>query len=112
MQVGTQFLDQMLTKTFFPFTYLLTHGKAPDRLLSLIPSQERSVQQVIYGPMNSMKRGSTKPSTSSPNLISLQRFEKCREEFSSHGMDDHVTIQHRNVCKDGFAIIDQADAGT
>jgi tRNA methyltransferase complex GCD14 subunit len=26
-------------------------------------------------------------------------------------MDDVVTIQHRNVCKDGFTIVDEADAG-
>ena len=27
-------------------------------------------------------------------------------------MDDIVTIQHRNVIKDGFTVIDEADAGT
>ena len=26
-------------------------------------------------------------------------------------MDDRVTLQHRNVCKDGFTVVDQADAG-
>ena len=35
-----------------------------------------------------------------------------REEFTRHGMDDIVTLQHRNVCKDGFTVIDEADAGT
>jgi hypothetical protein len=35
-----------------------------------------------------------------------------REEFTRHKMDDVVTIQHRNVCKDGFTIVDEADAGT
>jgi len=34
-----------------------------------------------------------------------------REEFTRHKMDDVVTIQHRNVCKDGFTIVDQADSG-
>ena len=27
-------------------------------------------------------------------------------------MDDIVTLQHRNVIKDGFTVIDEADAGT
>lgn len=35
-----------------------------------------------------------------------------REEFKRHGMDDIVTLQHRNVIKDGFTVIDEADAGT
>lgn len=26
-------------------------------------------------------------------------------------MDDRVSLQHRNVCKDGFTVADQADAG-
>lgn len=34
-----------------------------------------------------------------------------REEFTRHAMDDIVTLQHRNVCKDGFTVISQADAG-
>lgn len=38
------------------------------------------------------------------------RANKAREEFARHGMDDVVTLAHRNVCKDGFTIIDQADA--
>ncbi|KDR82962.1 hypothetical protein GALMADRAFT_220963 [Galerina marginata CBS 339.88] len=38
------------------------------------------------------------------------RFLKAKEEFTRHGMDDTVTIQHRNVCKDGFTVIDEADA--
>ncbi|KAF8955949.1 tRNA methyltransferase complex GCD14 subunit-domain-containing protein [Flammula alnicola] len=38
------------------------------------------------------------------------RFLKAREEFTRHAMDDVVTIQHRNVCKDGFTIVDEADA--
>ncbi|KAF8157997.1 tRNA methyltransferase complex GCD14 subunit-domain-containing protein [Crassisporium funariophilum] len=38
------------------------------------------------------------------------RFGKAKEEFTRHGMDDIVTLQHRNVCKDGFTVIDEADA--
>lgn len=34
-----------------------------------------------------------------------------REEFAQHGMDDIVTLTHRNVCKDGFAVTDTVDAG-
>ena len=35
----------------------------------------------------------------------------CREEFTRHGMDDIVTLTHRNVCKDGFTVEDTVDAG-
>ncbi|KAF8799358.1 GCD14-domain-containing protein [Phlegmacium glaucopus] len=38
------------------------------------------------------------------------RFGKAKEEFTRHGMDDIVTLQHRNVCKDGFTVIGLADA--
>ncbi|KIM40900.1 hypothetical protein M413DRAFT_445671 [Hebeloma cylindrosporum] len=38
------------------------------------------------------------------------RYLKAKEEFTRHKMDDVVTIQHRNVCKDGFTIVDEADA--
>ncbi|KAF8885704.1 tRNA methyltransferase complex GCD14 subunit-domain-containing protein [Gymnopilus junonius] len=38
------------------------------------------------------------------------RFAKAKEEFTRHGMDDTVTVQHRNVCKDGFTVIDEVDA--
>jgi tRNA methyltransferase complex GCD14 subunit len=34
-----------------------------------------------------------------------------REEFTQHGMDDIVTLTHRNACKDGFTVTDTADAG-
>lgn len=34
-----------------------------------------------------------------------------REEFTRHGMDDIVTLQHRNVIKDGFTVTGEADAG-
>lgn len=34
-----------------------------------------------------------------------------REEFTRHGMDDIVTLAHRNVCKDGFTVEDTVDAG-
>ena len=35
-----------------------------------------------------------------------------REEFHAHGISDIVTICHRNVCKDGFTVADEVDAGT
>jgi len=34
-----------------------------------------------------------------------------REEFIRHGMQDIVTLTHRNVCKDGFTVENLADAG-
>ena len=34
-----------------------------------------------------------------------------REEFTQHGMADIVTLTHRNVCKDGFTVVDTADSG-
>ncbi|KAI0648177.1 tRNA methyltransferase complex GCD14 subunit-domain-containing protein [Trametes meyenii] len=38
------------------------------------------------------------------------RASKAREEFTRHGMDDIVTLTHRNVCKDGFTVVDTVDA--
>ncbi|TBU31839.1 tRNA methyltransferase complex GCD14 subunit [Dichomitus squalens] len=38
------------------------------------------------------------------------RANKAKEEFSRHGMDGVVTLTHRNVCKDGFTVVDTADA--
>ncbi|KIM54815.1 hypothetical protein SCLCIDRAFT_1221628 [Scleroderma citrinum Foug A] len=38
------------------------------------------------------------------------RAEKAREEFIRHGMQDIVTLTHRNVCKDGFTVENSADA--
>ena len=35
-----------------------------------------------------------------------------REEFVRHGMEDMVTLTHRNVCKDGFTVENLADSGT
>ena len=35
-----------------------------------------------------------------------------REEFVRHGMEDIVTLTHRNVCKDGFTVENLADSGT
>lgn len=37
------------------------------------------------------------------------RYIKAQEEFARHGMDA-VHLAHRNVCKDGFTITDEADA--
>ncbi|KAJ8454303.1 hypothetical protein ONZ51_g13105 [Trametes cubensis] len=34
----------------------------------------------------------------------------CLEEFTRHGMDDVVTLTHRNVCKEGFTVVDTVDA--
>ncbi|KAI0700352.1 tRNA methyltransferase complex GCD14 subunit-domain-containing protein [Cerioporus squamosus] len=38
------------------------------------------------------------------------RASKAKEEFTRHGMDDIVTLTHRNVCKDGFTVTDTVDA--
>ncbi|GLB38651.1 putative catalytic subunit of tRNA (adenine-N(1)-)- methyltransferase, which catalyzes the formation of N(1)- methyladenine at position 58 (m1A58) in initiator methionyl-tRNA [Lyophyllum shimeji] len=38
------------------------------------------------------------------------RASKAREEFARHGMNDIVTLTHRNVCKDGFTVTDAVDA--
>jgi tRNA (adenine57-N1/adenine58-N1)-methyltransferase len=37
------------------------------------------------------------------------RFEKAGEEFEEHGLEN-VNLRHRNVCKDGFADVTDADA--
>lgn len=29
-------------------------------------------------------------------------MEQAREEFKGHGLEDFVTVQHRDVCRDGF----------
>ncbi|CCM04913.1 uncharacterized protein FIBRA_07110 [Fibroporia radiculosa] len=38
------------------------------------------------------------------------RANKAREEFTRHGMDPIVTLTHRNVCKDGFTVVDTVDS--
>ncbi|KAG6860787.1 hypothetical protein C0995_007593 [Termitomyces sp. Mi166 len=38
------------------------------------------------------------------------RATKAREEFERHGMNDAVTLTHRNVCKDGFTVEDTVDS--
>ncbi|KIL59074.1 hypothetical protein M378DRAFT_169842 [Amanita muscaria Koide BX008] len=38
------------------------------------------------------------------------RANKAGEEFAQHGLNETVTLTHRNVCKDGFTIVDKADA--
>ncbi|KAG9097694.1 tRNA (adenine-N(1)-)-methyltransferase catalytic subunit trm61 [Ceratobasidium sp. UAMH 11750] len=40
-----------------------------------------------------------------------QRANKARDEFNRHGMSDFVTLEHRNVCKDGFGLQDEVDSG-
>ncbi|XP_078000770.1 tRNA (adenine(58)-N(1))-methyltransferase catalytic subunit TRMT61A-like [Glandiceps talaboti] len=39
-----------------------------------------------------------------------QRVEKAREEFDIHGVGDLVTVECRDVCKDGFGLDHIADA--
>lgn len=39
-----------------------------------------------------------------------ERVEKARAEFSEHGLDKTVVLEHRNVCKDGFGLTSAADA--
>jgi tRNA (adenine57-N1/adenine58-N1)-methyltransferase len=34
-----------------------------------------------------------------------------RDEFERHGMSEFVTLQHRNVCKEGFGLQDAVDSG-
>lgn len=43
-------------------------------------------------------------------ITPLFLFPPYREEFTRHGMSDTVTLTHRNVCKDGFTVTDEADA--
>ncbi|KAI0769956.1 tRNA methyltransferase complex GCD14 subunit [Fomes fomentarius] len=38
------------------------------------------------------------------------RASKARLEFARHGMEDIVTLTHRNVCRDGFTVVDTVDA--
>ncbi|KAH8114491.1 tRNA methyltransferase complex GCD14 subunit-domain-containing protein [Phellopilus nigrolimitatus] len=38
------------------------------------------------------------------------RATKARDEFRGHGLSDIITLTHRNVCKDGFTVIDQVDS--
>ncbi|KAF8073972.1 tRNA methyltransferase complex GCD14 subunit [Lyophyllum atratum] len=47
---------------------------------------------------------------SSGHLWSYEFHEVRAEEFERHGMDDVVTLTHRNVCKDGFTVADTVDA--
>ncbi|KAG5646007.1 hypothetical protein DXG03_004609 [Asterophora parasitica] len=38
------------------------------------------------------------------------RAGKAREEFARHGMNDIVTLTHRNVCREGFTVTDTVDS--
>ncbi|KIJ96834.1 hypothetical protein K443DRAFT_106566 [Laccaria amethystina LaAM-08-1] len=38
------------------------------------------------------------------------RASKARDEFTRHGMNDIVSLTHRNVIKDGFTVVDEVDA--
>ncbi|KAI9088895.1 tRNA methyltransferase complex GCD14 subunit-domain-containing protein [Phlyctochytrium arcticum] len=41
---------------------------------------------------------------------SLDRYQKASLEFTQHGLDNVITLQHRNVCTDGFGLDNQVDA--
>jgi hypothetical protein len=87
----------------------LAQGRDLDRflILLLVPL----VQQVISGLMSFTKSERTKPGLLARVLQSYCLFYFSREEFTRHGMDDIVTLTHRNVCKDGFTVVDTVDAG-
>ncbi|KLO14755.1 tRNA methyltransferase complex GCD14 subunit [Schizopora paradoxa] len=38
------------------------------------------------------------------------RANKARDEFDRHGMANIVSVTHRNVCKDGFTVVDKVDS--
>jgi hypothetical protein len=59
-----------------------------------------------------MRQEQTKQGTGNIIPRSSRNLTLPREEFALHGMNDTVTLTHRNVCKDGFTIIDEADAGS
>jgi tRNA (adenine57-N1/adenine58-N1)-methyltransferase len=40
------------------------------------------------------------------------RVNAAVKEFEEHGLSEMVTLQCRDVCKDGFGIEDKVDAGT
>lgn len=44
------------------------------------------------------------------SFTKLEQTRPEREEFACHGFSDTVTLTHRNVCKDGFTVIDTVDA--
>lgn len=39
-----------------------------------------------------------------------QRAEAATAEFTTHGLTEYVTVAHRDVCADGFGLVDQVDA--
>ena len=39
-----------------------------------------------------------------------QRADAARQEFKEHGLGDLVTVQHRDVCGEGFGLEGKADA--
>jgi tRNA (adenine57-N1/adenine58-N1)-methyltransferase len=39
-----------------------------------------------------------------------QRVEIVTKEFADHGLGDSVTVRQRDACKDGFDLVDTADA--
>ena len=58
------------------------------------------------------KSGCVGPQEANQHRDSLAPHRAHREEFTRHGMDDVVTLTHRNVCKEGFTVVDTVDAGT
>lgn len=41
----------------------------------------------------------------------LERYNIAKQEFIDHGLDEYVSIFHRNVCKDGFGDLQDIEAG-
>jgi hypothetical protein len=67
----------------------------------------------IFGLTNSTRQGQTKQGRQYIPLLLIPSLTIThpREEFTRHGMSDVVTLTHRNVCKDGFTVIDTVDSG-
>lgn len=90
--------------------------KVLDRDHSRTLSSGQSEPQGISGHMNSMKQELLKRGELISTLFTAPAVDNrvaciSREEFAQHGMDEIVTLTHRNVCKDGFTVTDTANAG-
>lgn len=40
-----------------------------------------------------------------------ERVNAATKEFEDHGLSDMITLRRRDVCKDGFDLVDRVDAG-
>lgn len=40
-----------------------------------------------------------------------ERTEKARKEFELHGLSEFITLECRNVCQDGFGLVNLVDSG-